>query len=298
MQTRVSRMTTTTHFTPSRFIPIAQSNLHQSRSSRKPSLPNLSIINTSVTVLPSTAMSQAPLGMDVTRTSQEALVRSLKSSLRLWTPRVERVLLAVDRRHFVKCNYPSYVIYHDMPLPIGYDETISAPHMHATCLSLLENHAMGKSRVLDVGSGSGYLTAALGVLGGIGSTVLGVEKHWELAERSRKSIRKSNPDLLIGPNPRVRILAGNILTEVLEEMESFDAIHVGAAAGSIPQILINKLSRGGRMVIPIGPKGQLQRLMCIDKDLDGNVQETSLMGVRYVPLTEPMTTSGETSVQF
>lgn len=202
-------------------------------------------------------MSEAKLEMDAHRSSQATLVHFLKHSLRISSPRVEHALLTVDRRHFVDPSLPLYMVYQDMPLPIGFDETISAPHMHATCLELLQDQATGPARILDVGSGSGYLTAALAVLAGESAFVLGIEKHRELAERSLLNIQESNPELLIGDHPRVKILAGNVLSEVLDEMDPFDVIHVGAAAPSIPRNLVDKLNPGGRMVIPVGPRSQI-----------------------------------------
>ena len=77
---------------------------------------------------------------------------------------VERALRAVDRGHFCGAGFPSHYAYQDSPLPIGYGETISAPHMHATCMELLRIHLRPGARVLDVGSGSGYLTAAMALM--------------------------------------------------------------------------------------------------------------------------------------
>lgn len=85
----------------------------------------------------------------------------------------------------------------DTPLPIGYGETISAPHMHATCLELLRGHLRPGARVLDVGSGSGYLSAAMGLMvRDKGGFVLGVEKHPELVEESLANVRHATPELL------------------------------------------------------------------------------------------------------
>ena len=77
----------------------------------------------------------------------------------------------------------------DCPVPIGYGATISAPHMHSKVLELLEPKLQPGARVLDVGSGSGYLTAVLGRLVGPRGSVLGVEKMEPLARRSIQSIQ-------------------------------------------------------------------------------------------------------------
>jgi protein-L-isoaspartate(D-aspartate) O-methyltransferase len=82
-------------------------------------------------------------------------------------------------------------------MPIGYGETISAPHMHATCLELLRDYAKPGARVLDVGSGSGYLTAVFGrMVGRGGGKVVGIEKHPELATQSLSNVRNAAPELL------------------------------------------------------------------------------------------------------
>lgn len=161
--------------------------------------------------------------------------------------RARAAMQSVDRRYFLEPSTPDILAYQDTPLPIGYEQTISAPHMHATALELLGRQLHPGARVLDVGSGSGYLTAVFGTLVAPEGRVLGVEKFEPLAERSIKSIKASNPDLL--EKGVVRIMAGNVLGKVLEEeKEPFDAIHVGAAAATLPDILVEKLARGGIMV--------------------------------------------------
>ncbi|DBA80272.1 TPA: hypothetical protein ACH3X2_007499 [Trebouxia sp. C0005] len=218
--------------------------------------------------------------------SHADLINSLRQTERL-TDKTAQTMLQVDRKYFLDPDNLEVLhhAYQDHPVPIGYGETISAPHMHAEALRLLEDHCPPGASVLDVGSGSGYLTGCFGIMVGDDGQVLGVEKHKELAHRSIQSLQQAVPDLM--KKGTIKIMPGNVLGKVLGEYGPFDAIHVGAAAASMPQNLIQKLKPGGRMVIPVGEQNAMQVLKLVDKDEQGKVQQRDLMGVAYVPLTEP-----------
>eukprot|EP00775_Hariotina_reticulata_P012682 gene12682-12811_t len=227
------------------------------------------------------------------RTSQDNLVDYLIRSKLVTSTRVEAALRAVDRGKYINRAFASLVdAYQDHPLAIGEGQTISAPHMHAICLELLEPHLTPGARVLDVGSGSGYLSAAMAKMVGPNGVVLGIEKVPELVVKSRESLSAANPKLLeaipdSGGEPLLRIMHGNALSDVLAHEATFDAIHVGAAADELHQQLLDKLAPGGRMVIPVGPRYSYQVLTAVDKDMTGAVTTQQLMDVGYVPLTRP-----------
>lgn len=220
-----------------------------------------------------------------TMRSQDHLVSYLKQQGVVKSQEVEAALRATDRALFIDSGMPKSYAYHDSPLPIGHGETISAPHMHATCLELLRDHLRPGARVLDVGSGSGYLAVAMAHMVGASGKVFGIEKHPELTEVSIEHVRQAAPQLL--ESGVVELRAGNVLGHVLDNEEPFDAIHVGAAAAKLPDVLVRKLKPGARMVIPVGQQWDFQVMQCIDKDMQGHVHKHDLMWVRYVPLTEP-----------
>lgn len=199
--------------------------------------------------------------------------------------RARNAMESVDRRHFVEPGTPETVVYRDMPLSIGYGQTISAPHMHAVAVEVLRSNLRQGARVLDVGSGSGYILAVFGIMVGPNGRVLGVERQEQLAMHSISAIQASNPDLLEAGV--VHISVGNVLGEVLEKEGPFDVIHVGAAAASLPDLLVEKLAPGGIMMIPVGSQDGPQELEYIQKHNNGDVTRTPFMEVRYVPLTKP-----------
>ena len=220
--------------------------------------------------------------------SQDNLVDILKAEGVVKHQDVESALRATDRRAYCPDHLPANYVYQDHPLPIGYGETISAPSMHAICLELLRKNLKPGARVLDVGSGSGYLTAAMALMVQPNGKVIGVEKHHELTEFSKRNIMAVSPDLL--DSGLVELRSGNIfqLGEAVGKDEPpFDAIHVGAAAERLPELLVQSLAPRGRMVIPVGPQWDHQVMQCIDKDASGHVRRHDLMAVRYVPLTKP-----------
>jgi protein-L-isoaspartate(D-aspartate) O-methyltransferase len=183
---------------------------------------------------------------------------------------VLRAMSAVPRHEFVPENYSSSA-YIDSPLPIGYGQTISQPYMVAEMTRQLRLNP--DSRVLEVGTGSGYQAA---VLTEFTPHVYSVEIIGPLATTACKRLNRLGYAV-------VQSGKGDGYYGWPKEAP-FDAIIVTCAAGQIPPPLIKQLAPGGRMVIPVGSPFATQSLMLVTKDSDGKVRSTSLMLVRFVPL--------------
>ena len=185
---------------------------------------------------------------------------------------VTGALARVPRHEFVPPAHRKRA-YENRPLPIGYGQTISQPYIVALMTDLLEvgpGHA-----VLEVGTGSGYQAA---VLAELGVRVHSVEIIPPLAESA-----KARLDRLGYRGVAVKLGDGYY---GWAEHAPYDAIIVTAAAGHVPPPLVQQLKAGGRMVIPVGPRFAVQRLLLVEKgDQEGEVFARSVLPVRFVPLT-------------
>jgi protein-L-isoaspartate(D-aspartate) O-methyltransferase len=191
---------------------------------------------------------------------------------------VLRAMAAVPRHEFVP-PARSGAAYDDTPLPIGHGQTISQPYIVAEMTRLLR--LTPASRVLEIGTGSGYQAA---VLTHFTAHVYTVEIIEPLAREAAERLERLGYD-------RVSVLHGDGW-EGWPEHAPYDAIIVTCAAGQIPPPLIRQLRPGGRMVIPFGPRFAVQSLMLVEKDQDERVSSRSLMAVRFVPFVSERAGSG------
>lgn len=199
---------------------------------------------------------------------QEAMVREQIARRGLSNPRLLEAFRRVPRHRFVPAELQRDA-YRDGPLPIGGGQTISQPYIVALMTSLL--HLDGTQRVLEVGTGSGYQAAILGLLAG---SVHTVERLPELAERAEALLRD-----LGYTNIFVHTGDGSL---GWPEAAPYDAILVTAAAPRAPVALLEQLAPGGRMVIPVGGRAG-QELQVWTRTPAGMEMESNVP-VAFVPL--------------
>ena len=186
--------------------------------------------------------------------------------------RVLSAMAKVPRHEFVPLEVQPYA-YLNRPLPIGFDKTISQPLMVAVMTDLLE--VKPDDVILEIGTGLGYQAAMLAELGG---KVYTVEIIDELAQRAVQRLKREGYT-----NIEVRVGNGYF---GWPEHAPFEKMIVTAAPDLIPPPLINQLKAGGRMVIPVGLP-DAQRLVVVDKDLNGRVRTREIMQVLFSMLEGP-----------
>jgi len=156
--------------------------------------------------------------------------------------------------------------------------------MHANaCESLLPFLKAG-AKVLDVGSGSGYLTHVIAELVKPGGNVIGIDHIQGLVDLANINTAKSSEGRGLLDNGAIVFVKGDG-RRGYPEGAPYDAIHVGAAAAVHHQELVDQLKSPGRLFVPVEEDG-LQHIYVIDKKADGSVERKKEYGVRYVPLTD------------
>ncbi|KAJ3438756.1 protein-l-isoaspartate(d-aspartate) o-methyltransferase [Anaeramoeba flamelloides] len=214
--------------------------------------------------------------------TNDSLVDQLVSEGNIEDEKSISALRKVDRKFYVLEKNKSSA-YFDRPLGIGHEATISAPHMHAMTLELLKDDLNPDLKeepisVLDVGSGSGFFTAVMGVLVSRNGKVVGIEHIPKLVEFGSSNIKNGNPELL--EKGIVKIVEGDGRLGY-EENAPYDVIHVGACAkNGVPEKLIEQLKVGGKIVIPVEKSTGRQYLECGIKKKNGKLETSQICGVR------------------
>ncbi len=209
----------------------------------------------------------ATTGPDFEAERQEMVARQIRNR-GIRSLRVIEAMEAVPRHLFVAPEH-SAAAYTDTPLPIGAGQTISQPYMVAAMAEALSLN--GQERVLEVGAGCGYQAA---VLSRLAREVIAVETQPLLAVGARERLMQLGFD-----NIRIEEGDGSLGWPA---GAPFDAILVAAGSPSVPQPLIQQLSEGGRLVIPVGPADHQELLRLTKKE--GKIIRESLFACRFVPL--------------
>ena len=186
--------------------------------------------------------------------------------------RVLDIMSSIDRQKFVSKEYTQSA-NNDGPLPIGHGQTISQPFIVAFMSENLKIDASHK--VLEIGTGSGYQSA---VLSNLSNHVHTIEIIDELAKEASSRLNE------LGYN-NITVHCGDGYKGLPEEAP-FDRIMVTAAPQEIPEILVEQLSEGGMMILPMGEEFDIQHLWVVTKEGDGSIKKEKVLPVRFVPMVK------------
>lgn len=207
------------------------------------------------------------IGMTSQRTRDRLIARLQEAGIQ-----DERVLavMRTTPRHLFMDEAMASRAYEDTALPIGFGQTISQPYIVARMTETLLQPVV-PSKVLEVGTGSGYQTAVLAQLVDQVYSIERINNLYQLARQRLAPLHLRNVHLKLGDG-----------YQGWPQQAPFDAILVTAAPESLPRDLLKQLAIGGRMVIPVG-KAMRQRLLVITRDQEG-YQEQELDWVSFVPM--------------
>jgi len=222
------------------------------------------------------------MGRSLETDEWDKLIQNLIKQSILHSPKIIETMRKVSRGKFLPENMRYYSAV-DTPLPIGFGQTASAPHMVAIMNEALQLEIGNK--VLEVGAGSGWHAATIAELIAPQTAprsewghVYTVEIVQGLAEFARKNIMNG------GFGDRVTIMHADG-SSGYPEKAPYDRILVTAGAPEVPKPLLEQLKPQGIMLIPVGSLSLFQSLLRITKTSEGKTREENLGGVAFVPLT-------------
>jgi len=204
-------------------------------------------------------------------TSQRTRARMIER-LRQQGIRDEAVLsaMAATPRHVFIEEALAHRAYEDTALPLGLGQTISQPYIVARMIEILRAGREGLGKTLEIGAGCGYQAS---VLGRLTKEVFAIERLKPLLEKAKVNLRQTQQF-----NIRLKYADGH---EGLPEAAPFDTIICAAAATHVPPALLQQLSVGGRMVLPLGTTDQV--MLLVERTAKGFV-ESRFEAVRFVPM--------------
>lgn len=213
---------------------------------------------------------ESAMDRDPFRTPRELMVRNDLEARGVRDAAVLEAMRRVPRHMFVAESLRSQA-YSDRPLPIGEGQTISQPFVVALMSSLAQVES--GSRVLEIGTGSGYQAAVLAELGG---EVWSIELLPAIGALAASNLAGAGYE-------RINLRVGDGYQGWPEEAP-FDRIVITAAPSTIPPALIEQLAPEGRLIAPVGDDPRSQRLLVATRNADGDLQTTDHGGVAFVPM--------------
>jgi len=204
------------------------------------------------------------------RDAIERMVQTQIEARGIADPRVLGAFARVNRFRFVPSEFREFACS-DQPLPLIAGQTISQPYIVAKMTELLELST--QSRVLEIGTGSGYQTAILAELSGSVYSMEIVEKLHAIARSNLSDLNYDNVHLILGNG-----------YEGHPDAAPYDAIIVTAAPLTVPGKLVAQLAIGGKLVVPVGG---INQMLCRLTKVDANrVIQEALIPVAFVPMVE------------
>jgi len=208
---------------------------------------------------------------DNLKSKRENMVNNLVKKGYIKSNKVIKAMKKVPRHFFVPTKLKKDA-YGDRPLPIGENQTISAPHMVGILVERLE--LSGGEKVLEIGTGSGYNAAVISEVLDNGK-VISIERFEDLSKNARKNLEKA------GYGENIKLVVGDG-SKGYKEFAPYDRVLITAASPEIPKPIENQTVRNGIIVAPIGT--QTSQRLVIGKKEDGKIKKTDEGGCAFVPL--------------